>query len=135
MTKVMLSVVALVIGACGGPAPASEVSATLSDFGIEVSTSSVAAGSTRFAIQNEGAVIHEIEVFTLPGGVDGAQLPVANNEADTGAAGLSLIDEVEDIAPATGGSLTVSLAPGRYLLICNLPTHYELGMHQTLTVQ
>jgi uncharacterized cupredoxin-like copper-binding protein len=135
MKHLAFLVMGLVVAACGGPAPATEVRATLSDYGIEVSTSTFAAGSTRFTAQNEGAVIHEIEVFTLPEGVDGAELPVLNNEADTSAAGLSLMDEIEDIAPGTGGSLTVNLAPGRYLLICNLPTHYELGMHATLTVQ
>jgi uncharacterized cupredoxin-like copper-binding protein len=30
--------------------------------------------------------------------------------------------------------LTLDLKPGRYVLICNLATHYQSGMHTELTV-
>jgi plastocyanin len=31
--------------------------------------------------------------------------------------------------------LTVDLAPGRYVLFCDLPTHEQLGMVSTITVE
>ena len=34
-----------------------------------------------------------------------------------------------------GGMTTITLAPGRYELVCNLPGHYAAGMYTQLTVQ
>jgi uncharacterized cupredoxin-like copper-binding protein len=31
--------------------------------------------------------------------------------------------------------LTLTLPPGRYVLVCNLIGHYELGMHAGLTAK
>jgi hypothetical protein len=59
-------------------------------------------------------------------------LPVASGVADT--SGLDLVDELEDIAPGTSGQLALQLDPGTYTLICNLPSHYQQGMHVTFTV-
>jgi uncharacterized cupredoxin-like copper-binding protein len=44
------------------------------------------------------------------------------------------IDEVEDIAAGSTQSLEVSLGSGSYVVVCNLPRHYKLGMHAPLTV-
>jgi uncharacterized cupredoxin-like copper-binding protein len=44
------------------------------------------------------------------------------------------IDEAEDIAPGTTATLTTDLKAGSYVIICNLPTHYESGMHAAFTV-
>ena len=43
--------------------------------------------------------------------------------------------EVEDIAAGKSKPLQVSLEPGKYVLICNLPGHYKSGMHSAFTVQ
>ena len=134
----VFGVAALVVGACGGGAPSSsssDVQTTLSDFAIVVSDTSLPAGANRLAITNAGATLHELEVFTLPAGVDAANIPVSNNVADTDSVGMTVVDEVEDIAPGTGTSLNVSLQPGQYAFICNLPTHYGLGMHAVVTVE
>jgi len=107
---------------------------TLKDFSIDVSTTRVATGEVTLAVANEGPTIHEVEVFRLPEGVDPAALPVDGGVADTAGPGLTLVDEVEDIAPSTSTTLKVTLEPGRYALICNLPAHYQQGMHATLKV-
>jgi len=36
--------------------------------------------------------------------------------------------EVSELEPGKWGSLTVTLEPGKYLLICNVPGHYGAGM-------
>ena len=36
--------------------------------------------------------------------------------------------EVSELDPGKSGSLTVTLNPGKYLLICNDPGHYVSGM-------
>jgi plastocyanin len=135
-----LSVAALIglTAACsGGPSGSGPggVPVTLRDFSVILGSSSLPAGSNQLAIQNSGATVHELEVFTVPTGVDPAAIPVVNGVADTNSVGMTVVDEVEDIAPGTGKSLTVNLEPGTYVFMCNLPTHYGLGMHATVTVQ
>jgi uncharacterized cupredoxin-like copper-binding protein len=48
-------------------------------------------------------------------------------------AGLTVVDEVEDIAVGATPSLTVDLPAGHYVVICNLPAHYAGGMHTDFT--
>jgi uncharacterized cupredoxin-like copper-binding protein len=142
-TNVLRAVLALMatlaLTACGGgggPQPgADDVAVTLRDYAVEVADSTLPAGSTKLAIQNVGAGVHELEVFAVPAGVDAAALPVANSVADTDSAGLTVVDEIENVAPGTRPSLTVSLQPGTYVFMCNLPTHYQLGMHAVVTVE
>jgi len=59
-------------------------------------------------------------------------LPVKNGTVDEG--GLTIVDENEDIAPSTTATLSVDLKAGSYVIICNLPGHYEQGMHAGFTV-
>jgi uncharacterized cupredoxin-like copper-binding protein len=128
---------ALIASACGGDPGAGngDVQVTLSDFQIELSATTVPAGELTFDASNEGPNVHEFEIFSVPDGVDPTDLPVESSVADTESQGLVVIDEVEDIAPATTASLTVSLEPGTYALICNLPEHYGQGMSTTITVE
>jgi uncharacterized cupredoxin-like copper-binding protein len=123
----------LMAGACGdGGGDGTAV--TLRDFSIQVSQMSLPVGTTTFNVTNEGPSTHEFEVFSVPAGVDPNALAIANNVADTEAAGLEIVDEVEDIAPSTSTELTVSLEAGTYALICNLAGHYGQGMHVAITV-
>jgi uncharacterized cupredoxin-like copper-binding protein len=124
----------LLAAACGGGGGGKGgVQVTLRDFKIDLAATTVAPGTVRFTARNEGPSIHELEVFSVPAGVDPDHLPIEANVADTEGPGLEVVDEVEDIAPSTSVSLTVSLDPGTYILICNLPGHYQQGMHVALT--
>ena len=55
-------------------------------------------------------------------------------EVDEERQGVQHVDEVEDVKAGTTKQLTVDLTPGRYVLLCNLPGHYKLGMETGLTV-
>jgi len=133
----LAGVIAVAAVACSGSPQASAdgVQVTLRDFAVDVADTTLSAGSAKLAIHNSGAAVHELEVFKVPAGVDAAALPVTNNVADTDSAGLTVIDEVENVAPSTGANLTVTLDPGTYVFMCNLPTHYGLGMHAIVTVE
>jgi hypothetical protein len=41
--------------------------------------------------------------------------------------GVTLVDEIEDIAGGSSQSLTVNLDAGSYALICRLAGHYQQG--------
>lgn len=118
--------------ACGGSstpeAGSTVISTTVDDDSIGLDPQTADASAVSFEITNGGSVVHEIEVFA------GSQtdLPVGLGLADT--TGLSLVDEVEDIIPGGSVTLNLDLEPGDYVIICNLPGHYQLGMVNSLSV-
>ncbi|MGH8916513.1 MAG: sulfocyanin-like copper-binding protein [Acidimicrobiia bacterium] len=122
----------VVLASCGGTsATTGDVTAlnsTLTDDAITIRPETAAAGRVSVLISNEGSLVHEFEVFTG----SSTDLPVAKGVADT--SGMTLIDEVEDITPGASPTLDLDLDPGSYVIICNLPGHYEMGMVAKLTV-
>jgi len=93
---------------------------------VLASAKSVPAGTITFGVRNVGSVEHEMVVIRR----DAGTLPVhAFRASEAGA-----VDEVEELAPGKSGRLTVELKPGRYLLVCNIVGHYQLGMSTVLKV-
>ena len=92
----------------------------------------VAAGAVIFRVSNKGPDDHEFIVVrtrdgNLPLRADGV---TANEERFSRAtAGL-----LEAGAPGSVRELRLKLAPGRYMLICNMAGHYLGGMHAELVV-
>ena len=105
------------------------VSATEKDFSITLSSSTGTAGSTTFNISNEGPSTHEFVVIKTNDAPDA--LPVTNGSVDE--SGLTIVDENEAVAPSTTATLTTNLDAGKYVIICNVPSHYESGMHTAFT--
>jgi hypothetical protein len=110
---------------------ATPIQVTLHDDRIEFDESLVPAGRLALDIRNEGALVHEVEVFS--GATEGQLLAVSRAVADT--TGLGLVDEVENILAGSAASLVVDLSSGTYLIICNLPGHYQSGMWTYVTVE
>jgi uncharacterized cupredoxin-like copper-binding protein len=106
------------------------VSATEKDFAISLASSTASAGSVTFNISNEGPSTHEFVVIQTDDAPDA--LPTKNGTVNED--GLTVVDEQEDIAPSTTATLTTNLDAGSYVIICNLPGHYEAGMHTAFTV-
>ena len=60
-------------------------------------------------------------------------LPTAN-----GAIALSQVNAVASIEPISAGATTelrFNVTPGKYVLVCNLPGHYQQGMATSLLVE
>ncbi len=119
------------LGACGPAVGSGPVRAELTEFAIELAPAAVAAGDVQFDINNAGTIEHEfviVDTDTLA-----ADLTVEGEGVSE--EGMTVVDEVEDIAAGATPTLTVSLSAGHYALICNLPGHYAGGMHADLTVE
>jgi len=101
--------------------------------GIRPSPATVKAGDITFNVTNDSKdTVHEMIVMYL---ADPAQaLPYINteNRVDEDKAGDK--GEVSELDPGASGKLTVTLKPGKYLLICNVPGHYAAGMWSEFTV-
>ena len=102
---------------------------------------SVASGQVSFVATNTGSVNHELVVLPLPGnqivGTRAIQPDGTVDETSSlGEASNSCAAGTGDgIAPGSSSWVTVTLAPGRYELVCNLPGHYAAGMYAQLTVR
>ena len=113
-----------------GGSDAGDISATEKDFSIDLGSSTAPAGSVTFNVSNEGPSTHEFVIIKTDTAPDA--LPVKNGTVDE--AGLNIVDENENIAPSTTGTLQDNLDAGAYVIICNMPGHYEAGMHTAFTV-
>jgi uncharacterized cupredoxin-like copper-binding protein len=111
-------------------ASGSTVGATEKDFAIGLDTTSVSSGSVTFNITNAGPSTHEFVVFQTDAAPDA--LPVKDGEVQEDK--LDNIGEQEDIESGATTALTLQLDAGSYVVICNLPGHYEQGMYAGLTV-
>jgi len=132
----LLAATALLAGACGGGEKANSVDATLADFTITLGSTSAKAGEVTFKIKNNGPSVHEFVVFqtdlapdALPT-IEENGIPIVDEEGE----GITAVDEVEDIAVNATPELKVTLAAGAYVVICNVPAHYQQGMHTAFTV-
>jgi uncharacterized cupredoxin-like copper-binding protein len=102
----------------------------LNEWKVIVEAPSVGAGPVKFEGENEGKVEHELVVLKTDTKaadleVDGA---VAKEEGEN-------LGEASGIAPGEKGDLEVDLEPGHYILLCNLPGHYQQGMYTDLDIQ
>jgi uncharacterized cupredoxin-like copper-binding protein len=108
------------------------VSATLADFSITLDPNSAPAGEVTFDVTNDAEQTHEFVVFQTDLAAD--QLPTdENGDVDEEGEGVTLVDEIEDIEGGSSESLSVNLDAGSYVLICNLPGHYQQGMHTSFS--
>ena len=103
------------------------------DLGIRVSTHTVPAGEVTFEVTNSSKqLVHEMVVSP----VRSTKTPLPYDKAgkvDEDAAGH--LGEVSELAPGKKGALRLSLKPGTYILYCNVPGHYALGMWTLLRVK
>jgi uncharacterized cupredoxin-like copper-binding protein len=124
MRKALLvgALVALVTAGVAHAAPgakSAKVSVTLKEFSVTPAPKTTTAGKVTFSVKNTGTVSHELVVLktnTAPG-----KLKVKNNKAvETGRVG-----KVKPLKPGKSGTLTKTLAKGKYVLLCNVEGHYQ----------
>ena len=135
----LAGVLAVVLTACGdgSGSGSNKPGVTEKDFAIALDSSSGKAGEITFSVKNEGPSVHEFVVFKTDLAPD--QLPLTKDEngidiVDEEGTGVEHIDEIEDIAVGSTQELKVTLQAGNYVLICNLPAHYQQGMHAAFSV-
>ena len=107
---------------------------------LNAAPGSVPAGAVSFVASNMGWRTHELVVMPLAGqGSAGQRVPgpdgKLSEEGSVGEASASCAAGTgEGIASGAVGWVTLTLAPGRYELVCNLKNHYANGMHAELDV-
>jgi uncharacterized cupredoxin-like copper-binding protein len=119
------------------------VDVTTQEYAVVPAQDSVAAGRVTFKVTNQGPDDeHEFVVVKTDLAPDA--LPTKKNgSVDEEGAGIEIVDEIEPFAPGKTKRLTVDLAPGSYVLLCNVvlkedggtESHYQEGMRTAFTVE
>ena len=107
---------------------------------LRISPATIPAGQISVVASNIGWRTHELVILRLAArAAAGQRVPSVDGKvAETG----SLAEASHRCGSGTGDGITsgtvswttVTLPPGRYELICNLPNHYADGMYQQLVV-
>jgi uncharacterized cupredoxin-like copper-binding protein len=120
---------------------AADVGVTLQEWAVVPESTTLSAGSVHFTISNVGPK-DEHEFVVIRTDTPAGSLPTADPGAvEEDAAGLEVVDEVEELAVGSEGELTVDLTPGHYVVLCNIyneaetESHYKLGMRTDITVE
>jgi uncharacterized cupredoxin-like copper-binding protein len=82
-------------------------------------------GSVTFVVKNKGKLSHEFIVVRsnrAPG-----KLPVKGTKAVL--KGVKVIGKIKPFKAGTTRKLTVKLPAGKYILLCNLASHYKAGQY------
>jgi uncharacterized cupredoxin-like copper-binding protein len=118
-----------VVGDVAGPV----VTVNERDFKITASPRKIAAGNVHFRAQNHGPDAHELIVVRAASG----RLPMRSDglTVDEDALEKATVGVLEPGEPGSVRDLQVRLAPGRYLLICNMSGHFMGGMETALVVK
>ena len=100
---------------------------------MTLSANEVKAGLVTFVVKNNATdQTHEFVVVQTDLPTD--QIPVNSDTHLIDEEQLTVLGEVEDRDSGAIKRLTLDLKPGRYVLVCNLASRYQSGMHSELTV-
>ncbi len=124
----------LLLAGCGSQpvSTGGQISATLKDTGLTLGQTSVNAGTVTFKVKNSGTITHELVVIKTDVAADKIALnpDEAGKMSEEGTQG-----ESGDLAVGEAKDFILDLAPGHYVLMCNLAGHYMAGMHIAFVVR
>ena len=96
------------------------VAVQVDEFSVFPGTQGAPRGKVRFVVTNIGTVEHEFVVLKT---AKPAGNLLKGKEADESGA----VGEIDGVPPGQARTLNLTLKPGHYSLICNLPGHYMTG--------
>jgi uncharacterized cupredoxin-like copper-binding protein len=133
LSLALLLGLAVTVAACSAAAEVIptdvDVAVHMQDYKVILSVPTMKAGTVKFGIKNEGSMEHSFELIKTDIAFD--QLPTTG---DAKAKEDGLIKQVKSIAVGKVSVVSADLAAGKYVIICNVAGHYQLGMRAAFTV-
>lgn len=108
--------------------PSSTLHADVAEWSIVPSAGVVRAGRVRIVVRNLGAEAHQVMVVRTARFAQ--RLPLSRHRAVARAVAAPVV-----IAPGATRTIVLSLSPGPYVLLDNLPWHYWKGTSVAFAVQ
>jgi len=128
----------MTVGACGSDpndsadAASNDIAGSIKEWAVVVEATTAKAGDVTFTITNEGMIGHEFLVVKTD--IENGKIPLASDHFAEPSDGVEVIDKIGKFPKGETNKLTVTLEPGNYQLVCNLPNHYSAGMHLAFKV-
>jgi uncharacterized cupredoxin-like copper-binding protein len=149
MRKLILLVaaaLALAVGGCGGDddetttgagttdtveaeKQATTLPVSMTEFKFAPANPELARGKVEITTTNKGKAPHELVL--LKTNADPSKLPKRGD----GVSEKKSVGEIPPLVPGESAAHTFDLKPGTYVMVCNVPGHYDAGMYGTLTVR
>ncbi len=104
------------------------------DFALTPNVERVPAGLLTFRVHNAGPSTHEFLIDRTSDAADALPLGTNGMTVNEDSPALIPIASLNAIRLGQTRDLTVRLAPGRYVLFCNLEGHYRGGMYAAIEV-
>jgi uncharacterized cupredoxin-like copper-binding protein len=119
----------------GSSSPAaSRVVITEHDFGLQASVRSVRAGAVTMHVVNRGPSTHELNIDRTSFADGSLPLMPDGLTVNEDSPAMQRVDSVSVVRLGASQDLHLRLAPGHYVLYCNLEGHYLGTMHTSLEV-
>lgn len=113
-------------------ATSNNVAGNLKEWSVRLDALAANAGEVTFTVTNNGTIGHEFLVVKTD--IALGQIPLDGDHFAEPTDGIEVIDEIGSFAKGTTKNLVLTLAPGEYQIVCNLPGHYANGMNAAFTV-
>ncbi len=120
VATVTVAVISVGVLSAGAVTSRSLVAVQVDEYSVFPGTQGAPKGKVRFVVTNIGTIEHEFVVLRTakPAG----NLLKGDEANESGAVG-----ELDGVKAGQARTLNLTLTPGHYSLICNLPGHYKTG--------
>jgi uncharacterized cupredoxin-like copper-binding protein len=138
--------VALVVAGCGGDddemttgsgttntveaeKQATTLPISMTEFKFTPANPELARGRLEITATNKGKTPHELVLLKTDRAPN--KLPQKGKRVSE----KKSVGAIPAVAPGQSGTVPFDLKPGNYVMVCNIPGHYDAGMYGTLTVR
>lgn len=104
-------------------------------YGFKLPTTTLPAGNNLFVAHNTATIPHEFVLFKTDDPADRLPLKADKSVQEDAKSLEDVLDSGSDIPPGQTRLMAAPLEPGHYVLVCNLPGHYQGGMSIDITVK
>ena len=122
-----LAAIATLLAMPPAPVAAQEtVAVSLTEFAVAADPGSAGAGPVTFQVSNDGSIVHDLLVIRTDLAPDA--LPLDEDGFMVDEERVEVVASSAELGSGQAAEVSSALEAGSYVLICNIPTHYQAGM-------